>query len=132
MNIFKPLCIFSEVNGVVLYEGKPVSGAVIERMFVWAWGNERGTDSTITDTEGVFRFPVILKKSISGNVIPHQPFIEQTITIQHEGKVYTAWMYDKYDYKENSELQKKPISITCRLENDPTQNDGVYGVCDIN
>ena len=130
-NAMGKLCIFSAVEGIVLNQNKPVAGAVINRKFVWTWGKETGIDEAVTDANGEFRLPAIFRSSLLGSFLPHQPFIEQTLLIQHQGREYKAWMFDKMDYEENGELKGKPISLVCRLENEPSRKDGVYGICEM-
>ncbi|MCP5159238.1 MAG: hypothetical protein H6975_07415 [Gammaproteobacteria bacterium] len=124
-------CLFSAVQGIVLSQDKPVTGAVVDRKFVWAWGKETGIDEAVTDTDGTFQLPAIFRSSLLGSILPHQPFIEQTLLIKHQGKEYKAWMFDKMDYEENGELKGKPISLVCHLENEPSRHGEVYGICEI-
>lgn len=124
------MVMFSAVSGKVLQDGKPVAGAVVEREFRWSWKSETGTDSTQTDASGAFRFPVIERSSLMGSVLPHEPFVRQTILIKHGGKTHKAWMFDKGNYKLDGELGK-PIVMTCRLEKEPTHTGDVFGICEL-
>jgi len=130
-NAVSKLCIFSAVQGIVLSQNQPVAGATIHRKFVWTWGKETGIDEAMTDAKGEFRLPAIFRSSLLGSFLPHQPFIEQTLLIKHQGQEYKAWMFDKMDYEENGELKGKPISLVCRLENPPSRQGEVYGICEI-
>lgn len=130
-NAMGKVCVFSAVQGVVLSQNQPVAGAVINRKFIWTWGKETGVDEAVTDANGEFRLPAIFRSSLLGSFLPHQPFIEQTLLILHQGKEYKAWMFDKMNYEENGELQGKPISLVCRLENEPSRKGEIYGICDI-
>ncbi len=125
------LCLFSEVRGVVLNQEKPVSGVVVERAFDWTWNGESGVDEAITDDKGEFRFPAIFRKSFWGAIIPHQPFIEQTLHVKYQEETYPTWILDKTDYRENSEIKGKPISLICRLENVPDQPNELFSSCEI-
>lgn len=125
------LCLFSAVEGIVLSQGKPVSNAVLSRQFVWTWGKESGTDETRTNAAGEFTLPAIFRNSLTASFLPHQPLIEQTLLIKHQNREYKAWMFDKMDYQENSELGGKPIFLRCSLETEPSRKNGVYGICDI-
>lgn len=133
-DMFK-VCLFSPVKGKVVSKGQPVSGAVIERSYDWAWGNKKGTDQTTTDQNGEFSFPAIHGTMILGQVAPHEPYIDQLITIKHEGRTYQAWATDKRNYEEFGELAgllgQKPIELFCDLNVDPKNHDfrlkGQYG-----
>lgn len=125
------MVIFSAVKGRVLDNGKPVAGAVVEREFRWAWKEENGTDTTTSNAAGEFSLPAIERSSLLGSLLPHEPMVRQTILIKHAGKTHKAWMFDKGNYKDNGELGGKPISITCRLENQPVRHGDVYGICEI-
>jgi hypothetical protein len=125
------MCLFSEVKGVVVMNGIPVSNAIVEQEFRWVWKDEVGNVQVKTDAAGKFSFPAAIRSSFFGSLLPHEPMIRQTILIKHEGKEYKAWMFDKGNYKENGELQGKPISLYCEL-NDPLSHKGeVYGICQL-
>lgn len=125
------LCLFSAVQGVVLSQGQPVSDALVSRQFNWAWGKENGADETRTNAAGEFSLPAIFRNSLTASFLPHQPFIEQTILLKYQNREYKAWLFDKMDYEENSELGGKPISLRCSLENEPSRKNGVYGICEL-
>ncbi len=124
------MVIFSAVSGQVLQDGKPVAGAVVEREFRWAWKQENGTDTALTDAQGGFRFPAIERSSLMGSLLPHQPNVRQTILIKHGGKTHKAWMFDKKNYRAEGEIGR-PIVMTCRLESEPTHHGDVYGICEL-
>ena len=125
------MCLFSAVRGVVLDHGKPVAGARIERSYKWAWKDQAGADETTTDAQGVFTLPAIWGRSLLGSILPHEPFVEQTILIQYGGATYNAWMLDKRDYDENGELDGRPISLLCKLEAEPVHHGRVFGICEL-
>lgn len=124
------MVMFSAVSGQVLQDGKPVAGAVVEREFRWSWKSETGTDSTQTDAQGAFKLPVIERSSFMGSLMPHEPFVRQTILIKHGGKTHKAWMFDKGNYKLDGEIGK-PIVMTCHLEKEPTHHGDVFGICEL-
>lgn len=124
------LCMFSEVNGVVLRDGAPVEGALVERTFVWTSSRgETATDSTETGSQGEFHFPPAFKRSLTASILPHNPRIRQTILIRHEGEEYQAWVFVKGNYREDGELQGRPLALVCDLEEEPARLDGVFGIC---
>ena len=129
------VCLFSPVKGNVVLKGKPVAGAVIERSYDWAWKNQKGHDQTTTDQNGEFSLPAIYGTMILGSVLPHEPFIDQTILIKQDGKIYQAWCTDKRNYEEFGELagmlKGKPLNLMCDLEAELKNHDfrtyGQYG-----
>jgi hypothetical protein len=123
--------LFSEVQGVVMNQGKPVVGAVVEQQYFWHWKSERGQTEVKTDAEGKFTFPAIIKSSLMASVLPHEPFIEQTILIKQEDNTYKAWMFDKRDYEKNGELEGKSIFIDCNLQNQLSHKGKIYGICEL-
>ena len=125
------MCLFSEVRGVVLDHGQPVAGATLERSWFWHWKDSRGADATTTDASGAFHFPAVYGSSLFGLVLPHEPVIEQKILIQRSGRTWRAWVFAKGEYNENGELGGKPICLRCRLEQEPSRKDGVFGICEI-
>jgi hypothetical protein len=125
------MVIFSAVQGKVLLNGNAVKGAEIVRRYKWTWKREEAEDRTLTDEAGKFSMPSIERSSLLGSLLPHEPVIEQTITIRHQGRDYNAWMLDKRDYDLNGELQGKPIVMTCHLEAEPARHGKVFGICEL-
>lgn len=125
------MCLFSAVRGVVLDHGKPVVGARVERNYKWMMNDKVGHDEAVTDEAGKFSLPAIWGSSVLGSLLPHEPYIRQTMLI-HRGEVtYRAWTFNKGEYRENGELDGRPISLICRLEFEPARNaEGVYGICE--
>ncbi len=131
------LCLFSEVEGVVLDHGKPVVGAELERIWELGYDESTGSDKATTDEKGYFRFPKVTRFYILPGILPFmQPVIAQTINIHSEGKKVEAWMTSKWDYKEDSELGKN-IHIICHLDRTPDftgvpgkPHGAVFGVCE--
>jgi hypothetical protein len=126
--------MFSEVQGVVLKEGKPVAGAKVVREFIWAWNDASQRDEVTTDASGKFKFDLASRVSLITSIFPHEPVISQKIKIIHHGKVYIAWDFTKHDYDENGELDGKKINIKCELEKNEGYhiNTSVWGICTLN
>lgn len=131
--------MFSAVQGVVTDHGKPVAGATLERKFKWAWKNETGVDRVQTDAEGRFHFAPVWRSSFLGGLLPHEPSVEQEISISAGGKTYTAWQFNRTSYAENGELFGKPIALHCDIASEPRKHvleqdyvrHGIYGICEI-
>lgn len=123
--------LFSEVKGVVLKQGVPVEGAVVEQEYRWAWKDEVGHQQTKTDADGKFGFPAVIRSSFFGSLLPHEPVVTQTISIKHDGNVFKAWMLDKGNYKENGELNGRAISLYCELDEPLSHKGDVYGICQL-
>ncbi len=125
--------LFSKVHGVVLNNGKPVPNVVVKRFFNFGWTNEEKTDTTKTDKDGNFDFPIITRFSLATSVVPHEPSIAQTINVDFEGKDYLLWAFTKSNYDENGELKGKAIDLICELTREPAYDkaSGVVGNCKI-
>jgi hypothetical protein len=98
------LVLFSAVSGKVLDKGKPVAGLTLTRTVVWAWMDETFTDTTVTDKDGSFSFPVLKKFSVLLQVLPTEPGMRQSIDTVYQGKAYKIWSLSKPDYDNNGEL----------------------------
>lgn len=124
--------LFSAVQGVVVHKGAPVEGAVVEREYFWHWKDKREKLQVKTAANGEFRFAEVTASSLLGSLLPHEPVVQQTIRITHKGQTYTAWAFDKGDYDANTELDGKPISLICDLDQ-PASHQGprerIYGIC---
>ena len=124
------MVLFSAIQGRVLDNGKAVAGAQIERSWNWGWKSEDGADRTSTAADGSFALPAVVRSSLLGSLLPHQPMIRQIITIQHGGKTYKAWAHHKFNYEHNSENEGRALRITCRLETEPARRSEVFGICE--
>jgi hypothetical protein len=122
--------LFSKVHGVVVHHGKPVPNAVVTRQFNFGWTDEEKTESSKTDKDGTFDFPIITRFSVASSVVPHEPSISQTIKIHVDGKEYIAWYLLKRNYDDNGELGK-PINLICELTTEPDidPKTKVAGIC---
>ena len=131
------LYMFSEVEGVVVSDGKPIAGAAIEREYVWGWNDRRGGDKTVTDASGQFKFPAIVNSSLMASMLPHEPAVKQTIVIRVNGQAYEGWIATKPNYDHNGELDGKPIKLYCELKTPPKRteiggfNRGFFGICEL-
>ncbi len=124
------MVLFSAIQGRVLDNGKPVAGAQIERTWRWSWKSEDGADRTTSAADGSFALPAVVRSSILGSLLPHEPLVDQIITIQHGGKAYKAWAHFKRNYDDNGEHKGRPLRITCRLETEPARRLDVFGICE--
>lgn len=126
--------VFSDVKGQVVDGGKPIVRATIVRSYDWRWGNKKGQDETTTDANGEFAFPPIKKIMLLGSVLPHEPYIEQLITIKVGDKPYKAWSADKRNYALFGEIVEfysdkkayKPMDLYCDIEVEPKRQKRGY------
>lgn len=76
-------------------------------------------------------------RSFWASIMPHEPYVEQTMKIKHDGREYMAWAYAKRNYRQNGELDGKPIVMSCALELEPKRREikskvnFVCGICDL-
>jgi len=130
---FSPLAkvvLWSPMRGRVLLNGVPAAGAVLVRKYFWHWPDQPGTDSTIADANGEFAFPTISGRMLLGKILPHEPMIEQSMTIQYQGAVHRAWGYFSHSYGLNGENGGHPIVVTCHLEAERAPHGDVMGICE--
>ncbi len=131
------LYLFSEVEGVIVADGKPVSGATIDREYVWGWNDKRGGDRAIADASGAFRMPALTGSSFLASWLPHEPAIAQKLIIRVGDKTYEGWTATKPNYTLNGELDGKPIRLHCDLNAQPKRtsiggfNRGFFGICEL-
>lgn len=116
---FMRIYIFSEVNGVVLLDGKPVKGAKIIR--TTDYKDSIHSDTTVADEQGRFHFDDHYEYSMR----LHETAILQKIIIEHDDKEYLAWKLLKRNDHRFGELNDasstnplKPLTLTCELTGD--------------
>jgi hypothetical protein len=129
MSLFAKKCLFSEVNGVVLSAGKPVTGAEVENFYRWDGPDMSNRTTVETDNEGRFAVDGVHDNALMTYFLPTSPSIQQEIYIRYEGKEYEAYLLIKNNYEENGELDGKPLSFICELNDEPSRDSGFYGIC---
>ncbi|PKF62714.1 hypothetical protein CW745_04645 [Psychromonas sp. psych-6C06] len=105
-------CLFSEMTGVVSFEGKPAAGVKLVRMVDY---NKKQYDETITDEDGKFYFPAIYRTNLIGKVLPMQFAVAQNIIAYKDNDEFLIWEATKMDPAANSESRGKPLAVTCEL-----------------
>ncbi|WP_415225912.1 DUF6795 domain-containing protein [Psychromonas sp.] len=105
-------CLFSEMTGVVNFEGKPAAGVKLVRMVDY---NKAQYDETVTDENGKFHFSPIYRSSLLSAVLPMEFVVAQKITAFYDGKEYEMWSGTKRKSEENSEARGKPLHVSCEL-----------------
>ncbi|OBT11158.1 hypothetical protein A9267_00455 [Shewanella sp. UCD-FRSSP16_17] len=104
----------SEVKGVVLLDGKPVTGAVINRSLEFAYKVEK-EDLTKTDTDGRFYLPAInINSKIPGDMFS-QETTSQYITVTYKDETYVLWSINLRGITELVEYKSKLASLNCDL-----------------
>ncbi len=130
MGVFDRWVMFSEVNGTVLLDGKPVEGAeLFQKAERSADERKNRTQTAITNKDGVFRLPAIDRRMGLRAWIPMQPAVHQTIVIRYRGVEYEGWMHVKLSYEANTELDGRPLNLVCELTGEPEREGTHYGIC---
>jgi hypothetical protein len=123
--------IFSELHGQVLANGAPAAGATVDRSWNWGLTDEKGSDQTVTDSEGEFRLPAVSRRSGLKGLLPHEPFVEQTIRVTHAGQTLDVWMHDRRNYRAGGELGPQAaadaLAVTIVLDAPVAHNGPIYG-----
>jgi hypothetical protein len=122
------LCLFSSVSGRVVRGGAPVPNLQLKRKVEWAWGEKTVADTATTNENGDFTFPAIFEKSKSAGILPHEPCLQQTITVEQDSAEVMVWSYFHGSYIENSELEGRPLKLLVDLNEKPQRRDGFYGI----
>lgn len=106
-------CLFSEMTGVVNFEGKPAAGVKLVRMVDY---DKKQYDETVTDENGNFRFPAIFRANLLGKILPMEFAVAQQIIATRDGVEYKIWSGVKRDPAENAEAKGEQLNVTCELE----------------
>jgi len=140
---FMRIYIFSEVDGTVLMNGKPVSGAKVTQTADYK--DKIHSFTTITDDQGRFHFDDIYTYSLRLS----ETAILQKIVIDYDGKEYLAWKlmkrhehrFGELNDESTNEKNMQSINLTCELTNDQGNEQYigselnrriVYGLCNWN
>jgi len=128
---FAKICLFSEVNGVVVKDGVPIKGAEVIQTVSYG-GGEKVRNSTTTNSQGEFHFNALFRHSIR-TLLPGASVYDQEIIIKYENQEIPGWIMVKQNRQENTELDGLPISLTCDINSEEqrktTQSNVVLGIC---
>ncbi len=102
----------TDVTGVVLLNGQPVDGAVIQFHADSGWYGKWKARAVATDDHG--RFTVPQWRNTRVLVLVHQPVIHQQLIIEHAGQEYDGWRYTRMTYTDRSD-RPTGIFLTCEL-----------------
>lgn len=105
-------CLFSEMTGIVNFEGKPAPGVKLVRMVDY---DKKQYDETVTDENGSFHFPAVFRTSILSKFLPMEFVVGQQIIAHKDDKEYEIWVGVKRKPEENAESRGKPLIVDCEL-----------------
>lgn len=125
----KTLYLFSDVEGTVLLDGQPVSGAEVEQ--ICHWKDEEKLDRVLTDHLGRYKFPEITTKSFLWSFLPHEPVVFQSLRINYQGKTHKGWVFTKHNYEILGEVKDRKLRFVCELNSEPTAHPETetFGIC---
>jgi len=136
MSFFTKQVLFSEVKGVVLNQGKPVTDAEVIRRY--SYDDDWKEEVIKTNKDGGFYFPKATSTSLFDmGFLPSEIVVSQEIIIKYKDTSYDAWVFVRDNYDDGSELGIKSINLICDISNEPKQIKSktggvVYGICQIN
>ena len=124
----KKLVLFSEVDGVLVDgTGSPQGGVRIERQ--WTWRGTADSDETTTDGNGRFRFPEVTERSLMAAILPQEPVVGQDMIAHGANGPLKIWGAMKNSYERNSELDGRPLRLSCRIDKEPDDTGLYWGTC---
>lgn len=104
-------CVFSEVQGVLLVNGKPAAGAIVKRQVEY---QDKESDQTVTDAAGRFSLPALYQGSAT-RLLPAEFVAAQSLIVEYQGQEYKIWSNTKRKPEENAELGGQPLNLRCEL-----------------
>jgi len=123
------VCLFSNISGVILIDGKPVKNAKLVRT-VDLSGKE--IDEARTDENGHFEMPAVFARTIT-KYLPQEFSSYQEIVVHYNNTAYRIWSAVKRKPEENIEARGKPLIIKCELNSEETMikvnNSPIFSLC---
>ncbi|MDK9695583.1 MAG: hypothetical protein OEL76_04270 [Siculibacillus sp.] len=129
MALGKKLVLFSEVTAVVVNGGRPVAGAEVVQTVSWSTKPPRTSPKVVSDAAGRVHLPAVVETSLLAGFLPHEPVIEQSLVIRHDGREFEGWALIKHDYLENGETGGRALRLVCDLAAVPRYEGDWYGIC---
>lgn len=110
------VCLFSKISGVITYEGKPVTNALLTRT---ASLSKNKTDETRTDENGHFEMPAVFERTIT-KFLPQEFVAKQVISVEFNNQNYDIWSGVKRTPEENAESRGTSLEVRCELTQEKT------------
>src|SRR5690554_150672 len=108
-------CVFSEVTGVLLFNGEPAAGAIVKRQVEY---QTRDGDQTTADEGGRFSLPALYQRS-AAKFLPAEFVAAQSLVVEYQGQEYRIWSNTKRTPEENAELGGQPLQRRCEITAEP-------------
>lgn len=122
------------ITGIVTINGEPVPGAKVIFNANSHWFGRWDEQTIITDEKGFFVIPEWTK--FTSVVLPHQPVIEQVLTIEYKNHKYDGWQYTRMIYSDLGDPADGSFlkcDLAAPVTNYRIDNDiSIEGVCIIN
>lgn len=113
----KDVVLFSKVQGRVVHNGVPVANAKVIRRYRYDTPQPI-EDSCITNGQGEFELPVVVKKNAT--VTPLAQFVVyQQLYVERDSQQQQIWSHGKMHTEENSEYDGNFNKIICELTAEP-------------
>jgi len=123
------MVLCSRVEGIVTRNGEPVQGAEIIQETFYRKPGDVPDVTVLTDSEGRFVLEELSQVAGFSRFIPGEVRIMQLIRIRIDNEEYVAWRHSKSSGDKNSELDGKPIKLTCELTTAADFEGTHYGIC---
>lgn len=102
--------LFSGIEGQVVRNGQPVSGAKLSRFWDFSQDQVRGQDETITDTLGRFRMPTVMHTTRKPRFLAQQFVVSQVIRLKTGDRDWEVWVASKHEQGFGTERGSTPLS----------------------
>lgn len=117
--------VFSPMEGKITFNNIPVEGAKVERFLKWK--DDTGEkDTTTTDADGNFSFPIKTDKVILSKISTF--VMSQEIRVYYKDNEYPVWAKAKWDKGLYGELDGIPANFRCELTDDLTRVEAGEGM----
>ncbi len=117
--------LFSPMDGIITYKGKPAANAKITRTIIWK-GDEGETDTFYAAENGEFKLPI---KETKVRLPAFGEFVlTQEVSVFYEGQEFSIWVKGKQDLGKYGELGGKPINFRCELTDKRIRLEGFNGL----
>ncbi|WP_250460114.1 DUF6795 domain-containing protein [Microbulbifer litoralis] len=104
--------LFSEMSGIITYNGEPAEDVVLDLSV--KWNEDQSVNQKLrTNSKGEFSIPKIEKRIETSPLV--QLVISQTIVATYKGVSYDLWIRSKRDTNEYTETEGKPKNFRCEL-----------------
>lgn len=115
--VFRKIVYCSPIEGFIHWQGKPLVNVQLTReLYSGGFEDGKNVDTTVTGPDGRFKFDVVQERRfLRPDLLSANPYVNQVVTVHHEGHQYLIWTFMKHDYRLGTESLDGVLRLECDI-----------------